>query len=120
MQHTGRQPDSASRRTVHIPPAASTVTGDHKEQLRFTVTMGFGLANSEWLLRRRIERVKESLLWGHKLSEVALACGFADESHLARMLRRVVGQLQANGEQEKVWCPTSEQQLFLYPFCAAG
>ncbi|MGR9424214.1 helix-turn-helix domain-containing protein [Rhizobium leguminosarum] len=77
--------------TVQIPPAASTVTGDHKERLRFTVTMGFGLANSEWLLRRRIERAKESLRWGHKLSEVALACGFADESHLTQMLRRVVG-----------------------------
>ncbi|NKK75098.1 helix-turn-helix domain-containing protein [Rhizobium leguminosarum bv. viciae] len=50
-----------------------------------------GVAPYEWLLRRRIERAKESLLWGHKLSEVALACGFADESHLTRMFRRVVG-----------------------------
>ncbi|UIY31505.1 AraC family transcriptional regulator (plasmid) [Neorhizobium galegae] len=50
-----------------------------------------GIAPYEWLLRRRIERAKESLLWGSKLSEVAVACGFADESHLTRMFRRVVG-----------------------------
>ncbi|WP_244635134.1 helix-turn-helix transcriptional regulator [Agrobacterium salinitolerans] len=50
-----------------------------------------GVAPYEWLLKRRLERAKESLLWGHKLSEVALACGFADESNLTRVFRRVVG-----------------------------
>jgi AraC family transcriptional regulator len=51
-----------------------------------------GMAPHQWLLTRRIEVAKENLR-DHRLSlsEVALACGFADQSHLTRVFTRAVG-----------------------------
>jgi AraC family transcriptional regulator len=51
---------------------------------------GHGAAN--WLLKHRIEVAKEKLHDRRlSLSEVALACGFADQSHLTRVFTRTVG-----------------------------
>ena len=51
-----------------------------------------GLPPHKWLLTRRIEVAKEKL--GDRrlsLSDVAVACGFADHSHLTRVFTRQVG-----------------------------
>jgi len=41
---------------------------------------------------RRIERAKLMMTsTGQRLTDIALACGFADQSHLNRYFRRVVG-----------------------------
>jgi AraC family transcriptional regulator len=51
-----------------------------------------GVAPHNWLLMRRIELAKDKIrdsrlpLW-----EVALACGFSDQSHLTRVFTRMVG-----------------------------
>ena len=51
-----------------------------------------GVAPHNWLLTRRIEVAKEKLRnTGLSLSEVALACGFADQSHLTRVFTGMVG-----------------------------
>ncbi|MBS0376881.1 MAG: helix-turn-helix transcriptional regulator [Proteobacteria bacterium] len=51
-----------------------------------------GMAPHRWLLQRRIERARSLLLRGQlTLSEVALAAGFADQSHFTRMFTREVG-----------------------------
>jgi len=51
-----------------------------------------GVAPHKWLLARRIEVAKERLR-DHQLSlsDVALACGFADQSHLTRVFTCMVG-----------------------------
>ncbi|HUI59969.1 MAG TPA: AraC family transcriptional regulator [Steroidobacteraceae bacterium] len=51
-----------------------------------------GMAPHSWLLGRRVERAR-SLLPNRRLSlsEVALACGFADQSHFTRIFTREVG-----------------------------
>lgn len=47
----------------------------------------------QWLLSRRIARAKELLLGtGQELSQVALACGFVDQSHFTRVFTRAEGQ----------------------------
>ncbi|MGB7098143.1 MAG: AraC family transcriptional regulator, partial [Xanthobacteraceae bacterium] len=44
-----------------------------------------GVPPHRWLMKRRIERAKELLLEGNlALAEVALVCGFVDQSHLNR------------------------------------
>jgi len=51
-----------------------------------------GLPPHKWLLTRRIEVAKEKL--GDRrlsLSDLAAACGFADQSHLTRVFTRMVG-----------------------------
>lgn len=55
-----------------------------------------GLTPHQWRQRRRIERAK-GLLSETKLNvaEVALACGFSDQSHLTRVFTRLVGDSPA-------------------------
>jgi AraC family transcriptional regulator len=56
----------------------------------FRQTMG--VAPYNWLLARRIEVAKEKLRDGRlALSDVALQCGFFDQSHLTRVFTRAVG-----------------------------
>jgi AraC family transcriptional regulator len=51
-----------------------------------------GLPPHKWLLTRRIEVAKEKLDDRRlSLSDVAAACGFADQSHLTRVFTRIVG-----------------------------
>jgi AraC-like DNA-binding protein len=51
-----------------------------------------GTAPHKWLLRQRVSAAKD-LMSQHdrKLSEVALCCGFADQSHFTRVFSREVG-----------------------------
>jgi AraC-like DNA-binding protein len=47
----------------------------------------------EYVIRRRIERAQGLMLSTNaKLSEIALNCGLADQSHLTRLFRRLVGE----------------------------
>jgi len=51
-----------------------------------------GMPAHKWLLSRRIELAKEKLRDGRSsLSDVALACGFSDQSHLTRVFNQLVG-----------------------------
>lgn len=51
-----------------------------------------GFAPHRWLLQRRVETAKRMLSGSDTpLGEVALACGFADQSHFTRIFSRVVG-----------------------------
>jgi AraC family transcriptional regulator len=56
----------------------------------FRISMG--LPPHKWLLQQRVARAKELLLHSSdSLGQVALACGFADQSHLTRVFSRAVG-----------------------------
>ena len=51
-----------------------------------------GAAPYHWLMMLRVEAAREKLRDGRlSLSEVALACGFADQSHLTRVFTGMVG-----------------------------
>ena len=51
-----------------------------------------GVAPHHYLVRRRVERAQEMLARSElPLSEVALATGFSDQSHLARHFRQMLG-----------------------------
>jgi len=51
-----------------------------------------GMAPHNWLLMRRVEFAKEKLRDSRMpLSDVAFACGFADQSHLTRVFTRMIG-----------------------------
>jgi len=52
----------------------------------------FGEAPHAFIIRRRIERAQhEMLLSDEPLAQIALVCGFADQAHLSRVFRRLVG-----------------------------
>ena len=51
-----------------------------------------GLPPHRWLLQQRIYRSQDLLLHSDMpLSEIAIACGFSDQSHLNRVFVRVAG-----------------------------
>lgn len=55
-----------------------------------------GVAPYQWLSHRRIDRAKTLLSDGDTaLADVALICGFADQSHLTRSFARMVGATPA-------------------------
>lgn len=53
----------------------------------------FGTTVCHYIRRRRIERAQQLMLLSKEpLSQIALACGFADQAHYCRVFREVVGQ----------------------------
>ncbi len=77
----------------------STVTLDQltalvhvsKEYLVRSFTADLGMPPHTYQIHARIERAKPMLLRGDPISEVAVALGFHDQSHLARHFTRLVG-----------------------------
>jgi AraC-like DNA-binding protein len=52
----------------------------------------FGLSAGQWLTRLRIDQAGERLRQGDApIVEVALACGYADQTAFTRQFRKVVG-----------------------------
>lgn len=51
-----------------------------------------GVAPHQWLLHRRVERAKQLLAAARQsLTDIALECGFADQSHFTRVFRKATG-----------------------------
>jgi AraC family transcriptional regulator len=58
--------------------------------------LSFGETLSRYIVRRRVERAQEMIvLTNAPLCQVALDCGFADQSHFSRLFSRVVGSSPA-------------------------
>lgn len=55
--------------------------------------VSFGEPPHEYVIRRRVERAQGLMLsTDAPLSEIALDCGLADQAHLSRLFRRIVGE----------------------------
>ncbi|MBX4861366.1 helix-turn-helix transcriptional regulator [Rhizobium sophorae] len=56
-----------------------------------------GMTPYQWLLRERIDRARDLLRTSNApLAEVAIACGFADQSHFTRVFAGIVGTTPGN------------------------
>lgn len=52
----------------------------------------FGMTVLDYIHRRRVERAQQLMLVSEQpLSQIALACGFADQAHYCRVFRALVG-----------------------------
>jgi AraC family transcriptional regulator len=73
-------------------PAIAEVAGMSVSHLKTLFRNSTGVPVYEYVLRRRVERA-QFLLRNHKLSiaEIAVATGFAHQSHLARHMHRLLG-----------------------------
>jgi len=56
----------------------------------------FGLAPHAYLIQLRLSKARNLLAQGHQPAEVAMALGFADQSHLGRWFRRCYGLTPAS------------------------
>lgn len=53
----------------------------------------FGQSPHAYIISMRLELAQELMLSTHEpLAQIAVACGFSDQSHLTRLFRRVVGK----------------------------
>lgn len=73
-------------------PGIADVAGMSVSHLKTLFRNSTGVPVYEYVLRRRVERA-QFLLRNHKLSiaEIAVATGFAHQSHLARHMHRILG-----------------------------
>jgi len=66
----------------------------------------FGEPPHEYVIRRRIERAQGLMLSSDvSLSEIALDCGLADQSHLTRLFRRLVGESPRDWRRARISVP---------------
>ncbi|WP_246690850.1 helix-turn-helix domain-containing protein [Neorhizobium alkalisoli] len=56
----------------------------------------FGRTPYRWLLEYRVARAKDLLLSQMPIAEVAVACGFADQSHMTRVFSDIAGEPPGN------------------------
>lgn len=77
---------------VDVARACGLSRGHFIEAFRVTT----GVTPHRWLQRYRIDRAKSLLCsTAQPIAEIALACGFADQSHLTRVFSRLVGDSPA-------------------------
>jgi AraC-like DNA-binding protein len=76
---------------VRTPDLAASV-GLSKSQFARAFRAHFGRSPKQYILEMRVARAQRLMLErGSRLSAVASACGFADQAHLCRTFRRLVG-----------------------------
>ena len=62
----------------------------------------FGVSPHLYILRRRIEKASHLMLVSDdSLSDIALACGMADQPHLCKIFRQMTGQTPAAWRRER-------------------
>ena len=67
------------------------VSGLSPRQFSRAFTVSYGVPPYEWVLRQRVERVRDLLAEGQKASDVAVLCGFSSQAHMIRRFRAVFG-----------------------------
>jgi AraC family transcriptional regulator len=69
----------------------------------------FGVSPHLYILRRRIEKASHLMLVSDdSLSDIALACGLADQSHLCKTFRQIYGRTPAAWRRERRALVTDE------------
>jgi AraC family transcriptional regulator len=62
----------------------------------------FGVTPHVYVLRRRVEKASQLMLVSdNSLSDIALACGMADQPHLCKIFRQLTGQTPAAWRRER-------------------
>jgi AraC-like DNA-binding protein len=83
--------DAALSLNIRVGDCAS-IARLSRSHFRRAFKVSFGMAFSDYLSHRRIERSQEMLMMTDEpLCYVARCCGFADQSHFSRVFRRFVG-----------------------------
>ncbi len=71
----------------------ASLVGLSSSQFQRAFKQSFGETTHMYLIKRRIERAKTIMLSQQlNFAEIALACGFSDQSHMTRLFTRLVGE----------------------------
>lgn len=82
-----------SDRAGDVPVAEiASLCGLSRSHFTRAFKVSTGLPPHHWLMRHRIERARDLLeRTDESIAAIALACGFADQSHLTRVFHAIVG-----------------------------
>ena len=83
--------DARKSERVSVGELASIASVSETQVIR-DFTKSVGMSPYAFQIARRVEKAKELLAQGHSPATVAFDCGFADQSHLTRHFRRIVGE----------------------------
>ncbi|WP_246665097.1 AraC family transcriptional regulator [Neorhizobium sp. P12A] len=61
-----------------------------------------GTPPHRWLMQRRVDRAKELMLTGAPLAEIAVMCGFSDQSHLTRVFSQTTGMTPGRWRETQI------------------
>ena len=79
---------TASRRAVQLSGSVNLSAGYFCHAFK----KGFGVSPHAYVMAKRVERAQRMMLTtDESLSQIAVSCGLADQSHLSRVLRRALG-----------------------------
>jgi transcriptional regulator GlxA family with amidase domain len=87
---------AVGRREIRSLSALAALCGLSRSYFIHAFKQITGMPPHRWLLSQRVKRAQE-LLRGSKLPivEIAVACGFADQSHLIRVFSKALGICRA-------------------------
>jgi AraC family transcriptional regulator len=86
----------------------ANVVGLSRSHFSRAFKQSLGLPPMEYVSVRRVERAKTMISsTKERLAEVALACGFADQAHLNRRFRDVIGMSPGRWRRSNVGVPTA-------------
>ena len=80
--------------SIKVPPSLQELAdavGSNRFVLLREFRKKFGLPPHAFVLRLRVDRARSLLARGEPITGVAQLLGFADQSHLSRVFKRVVG-----------------------------
>lgn len=77
-------------RSIPLPTAAAAV-GLSPQRLRALARRQLGIPLARWRVWTRLRRAAEALQSGQSLADAAITAGFADQAHLTRQMREMMG-----------------------------
>jgi AraC-like DNA-binding protein len=83
--------------------------------------VSFGVSPHAYVLRRRVERAKRLMVSAEAapLADIALSCGLADQAHLSRVFRKLVGESPSAWRRKYRSQPSAQQGQALYEIHAS-
>jgi methylphosphotriester-DNA--protein-cysteine methyltransferase len=75
---------------IPLPKLAAQV-GVSPQRLRALARQQLGMPLARWRVWSRLRRAAEALQDGWSLADAAIAAGFADQAHLTRQMREMMG-----------------------------
>jgi AraC-like DNA-binding protein len=82
--------NALSDRSIPLPSVASKV-GLSPQRLRALARHQLGMPLARWRVWTRLRRAAEALQSGESLADAAITAGFADQAHLTRQMREMMG-----------------------------
>jgi transcriptional regulator GlxA family with amidase domain len=110
VQRVKKHVDAALESTIRARDCAKIARLSTPHFFRSFKT-SFGETFGDYVTRRRTERAQEMMIMTDQpLCEIALCCGFADQSHFSRVYRRRIGSSPGSWRRQRQREPVTHEE----------